>query len=218
MNWAPGTGVSGVLSGFVRLGARWLLCLGVVLGVAGCRTTETTPISPEDRQPYTAVGVQPGDVVRINFPSAPTMSTVQQVQADGTIAMPLGESLQVRGKSAAEIESRVLEVYGPQLVVKAVSVAVESSGFPIFVWGAVLRPGRVQCRQSITVMEALVEAGGAVEGRADLRRVRVVRQRDDGSTRTYVLDLQAALRGREADQFYLRPSDVVHVPERFSFY
>src|SRR5690606_19593901 len=117
-----------------------------------------------------------------------------------------------------QIESELLRLYGDQLVTAKVVVSVESAGFPVFVWGAVLRPGRVQCRESITLLEAISEAGGAAPGRSDLRRVKVVRQREDGTTRTYVLNLSDALKGAEAQQFYLRPSDVIYVPERFSFY
>lgn len=196
--------------------AAVLLAFG--LAGAGCKSSAPTPLSEGDKKPYTLVGVQPGDVVRINFPGAATMNSVAQVQSDGTIALPLGGSLLVRGKSPSDVEKEILKTYGDQLVVKEVSVSLESGGFPVFVSGAVLRQGRVQCRQSMTALEAVVEAGGFLEGRADLRRVKVVRQQDDGTTKTYLLDLRSALRGESGQQFYLRPSDVVYVPERFSFY
>lgn len=201
-------------------GARWwwlgLALMGATL--AGCKSSRTTPLAQEDKQPYTQVGVQPGDTVRITFPAAPSMNTVQQVQSDGSIALPAGGALAVQGRTPAQIEQDLLKAYGEQLVVKEVSVSVDSVGFPVFVSGAVLRPGRVQCRQSITLLEAIVDAGGFAEGRADLRRVKVVRKQTDGTTRTYVLDLQASLRGEAGEPFYLRPADVIYVPERFSFY
>jgi len=200
-------------------GLGCLLMAGWVAVLAGgCGSTKPTPIAGEDRQPYTQVGIQPGDALKITFPAAPTMNTTQQVQSDGTIALPLGGSLEVRGKSPSEVEKVLLETYGAQLVVKEVAVSVESAGFVVYVSGAVLRPGPVRCRKSITVLEAVVEAGGFAEGRANLKNVKVVRQTDGGGTRTFVLDLNAALKGQESQPFYLRPSDVVYVPERFSFY
>jgi protein involved in polysaccharide export with SLBB domain len=186
--------------------------------IAGCGTPKSTPLTPEDRQPYTDVGIQPGDVLRIMFPAAPAENLVQQVQSDGTIALPGGSALRVQGKTAPEVERAILDVYGDKLVVKSVVVTVESVGFPVFVSGAVSRPGRILCKKSITLLEALAEAGGAVEGRADLRRVKVVRQRDDGTTYTYQRNVKAMLTGEDGEQFYLRPSDVVYVPERLSFY
>jgi polysaccharide export outer membrane protein len=185
---------------------------------AGCRSPEPAIPTAEESQRYTAVGIQPGDRLQITFPGAPGMNVMQQVQSDGTIALPMGGSLQVREKSAPEVEKELLAMYGPQLVLKEVVVSVESAGFPVFVSGAVQRPGRVQCRESITVLEAIVEAGGAIEGRADLRRVKIVRQQENGTTQTYEVNLRDSLKGETGQQFYLRPSDVVYVPERFSFY
>lgn len=196
---------------------RWMMGLGLA-ALVGCGSVPTTPTAEDDRKPYERVGVQPGDIVKITFPGAPTMNAAQQVQSDGTMTMLMGGTLQVRGKAPPEIEKAILEAYGAQLVVKEVSVSVESAGFPIFVQGAVLRPGRVICRQSVTVMEAIADAGGFNEGRANLKAVRVVRKSDDGTTKTYVLDLRSALEGKAGEPFYLRPSDVVYVPERFALY
>jgi polysaccharide export outer membrane protein len=191
-------------------------CLG--LGIAGCQSAGTTTLMEQDKVPFTQVGVQPGDTVRITFPAAQTMNSIQQVQSDGTIALPLGGTLLVKDRTSDDIQKILLEKYGSQIVVQEISVSVESAGFPVYVSGAVGRPGRVQCRQSMTVLEAVVEAGGFAEGRADLKNVKVVRQNSDGTTRTYVLDLKKGLKGENSETFYLRPSDVVYVPERFSFY
>ena len=221
LNLTGSRGFAAITSAGTELwrGLGCLLLLGWVGVLAGgCRSTPQTPVASEDRQPYTQVGIQPGDAVKITFPAAQTMNTTQQVQSDGTIALPLGGSLEVRGKSPSEVEKILLETYGSQLVVKEVAVSVESAGFVVYVSGAVLRPGPVRCRKSITVLEAVVEAGGFAEGRANLKNVKVVRQTDGGGTRTFVLDLNAALKGQESQPFYLRPSDVVYVPERFSFY
>ena len=70
----------------------------------------------------------------------------------------------------------------------------------------------------MTVLEAIVAAGGFIEGRADMRNVRIVRLEKDGTTRTIVVNLKAALSGQSTEAVYVRPSDVINVPERFSFY
>ncbi len=213
----PAGAVWGCLGRYLG-GVTLALLMAVVLVGAGCKTAEVSTLTEEDTRPFLAVGVQPGDVLRINFPAAPSMNAVQQVQPDGTIALPLAGTLAVKGKSPAAIEKEVLKAYDAQLVVKEVSISVESIGFSVFVQGAVLRPGKVPCRQSMTVLEAISEAGGFAEGRANLKSIKVVRQQEDQSTRTFVLDLQKTLRGEAAQPFYLRPSDVVYVPERFAFY
>ena len=214
--WQGRSAAGGWTPVFRWIGLAMLTCLG--LGLAGCQSPGTTTFTEEDKVPYTQVGVQPGDTVRMVFPAAQTMNSIQQVQSDGTIALPLGGTLLVKGKTSDDIQKALLEKYGSQIVVQEISVSVESAGFPVYVSGAVGRPGRVQCRQSMTVLEVVVEAGGFAEGRADLKNVKVVRQNKDGTTRTYVLNLKKGLKGETSETFYLRPSDVVYVPERFSFY
>lgn len=214
---SPG-GASADPTGQAGAGLAWLLAAGLAVLGSGCASSTPTMLTEDDRQPYTQAGIQPGDLVKSTFPSAPTMNFERQVQSDGNIALPLGGTLNVKGKSALEVQEELLALYGSQLVVKSISVSVESAGFPVFVSGAVLRPGRVQCNQSVTVLEAIIEAGGFHEGRADLSRVKVVRLRPDGTSQTYLLNLKDTLKGSPGTSFYLRPSDVVYVPERFSFY
>jgi polysaccharide biosynthesis/export protein len=195
-----------------------VLVLVAGISLTGCKSTKTSTLTEDDKRPYISTGALPGDVVRINFPAAPNLSGAPLVQPDGTITLPIGGVLDVREKGPAEIEKMVLDRLGSQLVVKEVSVIVESAGYPIFVSGAVGRAGRQQCNRPITALEALVQAGGFSEGRANLRKVKVVRLNKDGTTRTIILDLKAALTGKPTEPFYLRPSDVMHVPEKFSFY
>lgn len=201
---------------FRWLGLAALTCLG--FGLAGRQSPGTTTFTAEDKVPYTQVGVQPGDTVRITFPAAQTMNSIQQVQSDGTIALPLGGTLLVKGKTSDDIQKALLEKYGSQIVVQEISVSVESAGFPVYVSGAVGRPGRVQCRQSMTVLEVVVEAGGLAEGRADRRIAESGSPepgRDDADLR---FELNKGSKGETSETFYLRPSDAVYVPERFSFY
>lgn len=111
----------------------------------------------------------------------------------------------------------MLKLYEGELIVKEVSVVVESAGMPVFVTGAVLRPGRFVMNRSVTVVEAIMEAGGADVSRANLKRVQVIRQ-EGGLQKTIELNVDTSFRSPTSAPFYLRPSDVVRVPERFVFF
>lgn len=220
VNGGQGRGI-GTAAVLIPKWMRHVLMLGLAVAgciLSGCQSTRPTSLQEDDKKAYVAAGAQPGDTLKINFPGAPNLSTTQTVQPNGTIALPLGGSLEVRDKMTAEIEKMLLAQYGSQLVIKEVTVALESAGFPVFVSGAVLKPGRIQCTRSMTVLEVVVEAGGFIEGRANMKQVRVVRLAKDGTTRTLILDLKSALSGKASESVYVRPSDVINVPERFSFY
>ena len=115
------------------------------------------------------------------------------------------------------MEKQLLELYGPQLQTKEVSVAVESSAFPVYVTGAVLRPGKILSDRPLTALEAIMEAGGFDYSKANLKAVRVLRTRE-GRTDQYTLNLKRVLQGQENQQFQLKPGDIVYVPEKFNLF
>jgi protein involved in polysaccharide export with SLBB domain len=69
----------------------------------------------------------------------------------------------------------------------------------------------------MTALEAIMEAGGFDYEKANLRNVRVIRL-ENGVSKNYTLNLKTALNGEEDKPFYLEPSDIVFVPEKFSWF
>jgi protein involved in polysaccharide export with SLBB domain len=69
----------------------------------------------------------------------------------------------------------------------------------------------------ITALEAVMEAGGFDYTKADLRGVQVIR-REAGNTRNYTLNLKRVMEGKAGEPFYLKPSDIVYVPEKFTWF
>ena len=181
--------------------------------LAGCETVPATPIQPKDRQPYSEISLREGDIIKITFPGAPNRNSTQQVRRDGKIALEHGGEVIAVGKSPAELEKEILKLFEAQLVTKEVVVTVESSAYPVYVSGAVLRPGKMMASHPITVLEAIMEAGGFDEAKARSAAV-VVTRTEQNTVRHYKLDVQAMLEGRSSIRFYLRPEDVVYVPQR----
>lgn len=121
------------------------------------------------------------------------------------------------GQTPSELEKKLLELYSSQLVSKEVTVTVVSSSFSVYVSGAVFKPGKVVSDHPMSALEAVMEAGGFDASKADMQAVRIVRVQD-GSTRTYIVNLKVALEGGPSEPFYLKRSDIVHVPEKFSWF
>lgn len=186
----------------------------VALLLAGCQTPRSTPLKPDDLQPYSAISLREGDVIKIAFPGAPNLNSTQQVRRDGRIVLEHVGEVTAVGKSPAELEKDVLKLYEATLVTKEVLVTVESSAYEVYVGGAVLRPGKIMASRPITVVEVIMEAGGLAEGRAKGSAV-VVTRTEANTVRRYRLDVQAMLEGKSTLRFYLRPSDVVYVPDRW---
>jgi protein involved in polysaccharide export with SLBB domain len=92
-----------------------------------------------------------------------------------------------------------------------------SSAFPVYVTGAVLEPGKVLSDHPITVLEAIMERGGFDYSKANLKSVEVLRQ-EGGVLKSYNLNLKAVMDGKPVEQFFLRPSDIIYVREKFQWF
>lgn len=188
-----------------------------LLWTAGCASKPLPKPSEADAAPFAGTGIQVGDQVKVTFPGAPNLNLAQEIRVDGLLNLGQPGDVKVVGKTPKEVEAELLKIYGPDLVIKEVTVNVASAPFPVFVSGAVLRPGKVLVNRSVTVLEAIMEAGGFDPNRADLKKVQVVRQ-ENGIQKTFVVNVKDTLNYAETHPFHLRPSDIVVVPERFVFF
>jgi polysaccharide export outer membrane protein len=199
----------------VKLGlALWLLALAV-----GCQTQTPLP-SPQGElasAPPEILALREGDILKISFPGSPSLDATQQIRRDGKITLPLVGEVQAAGMTAEALQQSLVKLYAPQLSSKEITVTVTSSTFPVFVTGSVIRPGKIMSDHPITALDAIMEAGGIDYTKANLKAVRVIRHEKD-RVENYTLNLRAVLEGKETKPFYLKPSDIVFVPERFSWF
>jgi len=187
-----------------------LVCV-VVVPFSGCTTT--TRSFQEDWTPYASIKLIEGDVLSITFPGSPDLNTTQQIRRDGKIDLKTVGEFPAAGKTPAELEKEILKLYEKDLVLKEVSVILQSSSYPVFVTGSVMHPGKLMANRPMSTLEAVMEAGGFDNAKANMRRVVVLRN-EEGQLKRYVLDLKSVLDGRSKQLFYLRPSDIVYVPEK----
>src|SRR5271166_4108616 len=185
------------------LATSTLLPLALLLLVSGCQTPPQQKVTSLPETSGNGAGMvasrssgttnsnlivlREGDSVRVSFPGAENLNRVVLIRRDGRVTLPLIGDFEAAGLTPPEMERQLLQLYSPQLQTKEVSVAVESSAFPVYVTGAVLRPGKILSDRPLTALEAIMEAGGFDYSKANLKSVQVIRNR---SSRTdhYVLN------------------------------
>lgn len=185
---------------------------------AASRTAATPPLfaAPAPANPQTLV-LREGDTVHIVFPGAHSLDNLQTIRRDGKITLEMVGEIKAAGSTAPELEQQILKAYGDQLVVKEVSVTVQISVFKVFVTGAVLKPGPIISERVMTPLEAVIEAGIDHE-KANLKKVSVVREHDDGKIEIFPLNLDAVIKGKHTKPFVLQSMDKIYVPEKFSIF
>ena len=192
------------------------ILLGAIL--TGCNGNPGSPMPggalPE---PYRSTTLQPGDVIQIEFPGAQDLGSSIKIPLNGEVNLPFGGSVNAIGKTPAELEAELIDVFGDQLLVKEANVTLVSSTATVYVSGAVLAPGKIPMERPLTVLEAIMEAGGIDNQRAKMDEVYVIRN-NETERQTYRINLKNVFQGDVADPFYLQPFDVVHVTARkFNF-
>lgn len=208
---------------FFTLAARRILfaCLGTFafcLALSSCQNVQpTAPVDAKTlREQATAataaVILAPGDVVKLMFPGAAELTHSQKIRADGKISAPMIGEVHATGKTLASLRSELAGRYKTQLLNSEVIVTLESAGAPVVISGAVNKPGRLVFERPTTVLEAIMEAGGATMG-GNLKKVHVIRVAE-GQHRTQILDLRPALSGAATPAFYVKSGDVIFVPEK----
>ncbi len=223
--------------GFSRL-MQLALGIAVLAAVAGCQTgfSTFTPVTPAVSTPVHPVNpeaapsaatsatnspasytLREGDILKISFPGSPNLNNQQQIRTDGKIQLPLIGEVDAAGLTPDALQKKLMSLYAPQLSPNEVTVEVQSSSFTVYVTGAVLRPGKISSDHPITALEAIMEAGGFDYIKANLKDVEVIRQ-EGSRTKNYRLNLKLVMDGKVSEPFYMKPSDIIYVPEKFSWF
>lgn len=174
---------------------------------------------------------RPGDVIEISVWQEPKLNRQVVVAPDGTIALPLAGRFRAGGVTAQMVENalkeRLKKQYTTDLDVTVSLVAqkpeeyrpetVEKEIDPlIYVTGEVNKPGAFALQMPTTVLQAIALSGG-LSPYAAKKRI-VVRRKIKGFNQTYAFNYYEAEDGEDIEgNIYLKPGDVVVVPERGIF-
>lgn len=172
--------------------------------VAGAKPAPATP-------PY-RIGA--GDVLQVMVWKEPDASAQSiQVRSDGKVTLPFVKELHVEGLTTAEVESVVTERLSRFLRNPEVSVLVrETNRDRVYVIGAVRREGSIPLRSSMTVIQALAEAGGVNEF-AKKKRIYILR--NNGRTQMRIpFNYESAIKGQsKLTSMEVAPGDTIVVPQ-----
>ena len=185
--------------------------------LAGCATESNNAAANAGKEGSDLIILREGDVVKITFPGSASLDTQQQIRRDGKITMPLIGEMDAVGLTPDGLKQKIVELYGSQLASKEVNVSLQTSTFPVFVNGSVVHPGKILSDHPSTALEAVMEAGGFDNNTANMKAVKVSRI-EAGKYKNYQLNLKDILDGKNSQPFYLKPGDIVFVPERFQMF
>lgn len=157
--------------------------------------------------------VGPRDVLDIKVIQDEKLNTRATVGDEGTITMPVIGKVDVNGLSPRQIEQRIKAILEAKALNQAdVSVQIVQFGSkPISVVGAVTHPGSISTSGTMSLIQAITEAGGLAPGYGKV--LYVLRTAQNGLTEQIAVDIDDLLVNGNPDlNLPLEPRDVVNVP------
>ena len=198
-----------------------LCSLACLLLLAACATVpasnEAPPVTPHPEAVANYhIGVD--DQLQVTVWQNPELSVSVPVRPDGKITVPLIGDVQAGGRTPEEVSAAIQEklkayVRDPQVAVIVTQLRSHEYLTRVSVTGAVQHPVSAPYHQGMTVLDAILAAGGVnVYAAAD--DTVLYRKVGDG-TRAYRVRLDKILQsGDLATNYPLQPGDVITVPTR----
>lgn len=159
------------------------------------------------------------DLVQVTVWRNPELGITVPVRPDGKISVPLVGDVEAGGRTPAEvgkdIETRLGDyVRDPQVAVILTELRSHEYLSRVRVTGAVRQPISIPYRQGMTVLDAVLAAGGLTEFAAP-DRSDLYRKTAAGGTSTHPVRLDRILnKGDLSTNFPVAPGDVITVAER----
>jgi polysaccharide biosynthesis/export protein len=195
--------------------------LSLMLALAGCATapgsTQAPTINPE-AQAVSVYHIGVDDQLQVSVWHNPDLSVSVPVRPDGKITVPLIGDVEAGGKTPEEVASEVKDklkafVRDPQVAVILTDLRSHEYLSRVRVTGAVRAPISIPYRQGMTVLDAVLAAGGttpfAAPDHTELYR------KTGAETHSYAIRLDNILqKGELRTNYPVQPGDVITVPQR----
>lgn len=205
----------------MRILGFWMML--ILMALSGCSVQPTPPpggLAEAGGEGGSAqeyfIGVD--DQVQVNVWRNPELSMSMPVRPDGMISLPLIGDVQAGGRKPSDVAAEVRErlshyVRDPNVTVIITELRTHEYISRVRVTGAVQTPTSIAHRQGMTVLDAVLQAGGINEFAAP-NRAKLYRKIGN-ETKVYPVDLGGILQeGKLATNYELQPGDIITVPER----
>lgn len=176
-------------------------------------------ITPGDDPPQLKSRVEsryklvPGDVLEIVYRYTPEFNQTVTVQPDGFLVLEIVGDLKVSGLTLEETRKAIIEKATSRLNDPEITLLLKEFQKPYFVVsGEVTQPGRFEMRENVTVLQAVMIAGG-FKDTAKMSQVLVFRKINDEFAEVKLLNLKKFNRTSDLENdLALESGDIILVP------
>jgi polysaccharide export outer membrane protein len=157
--------------------------------------------------------LHPGDVLDIQYRYTPEFNQTLTVQPDGYISLEIGGDVKVGGRNLQEVRNLILVKARTRLASPELTVILKEFQKPyIVVAGEVNQPGKLELRERLTAIQAVLLAGGLKET-AKSSQILVFRKLNSDTAEVKVLNFKTLKSSSDLENdLTLQPGDMIMVP------
>ena len=153
------------------------------------------------------------DRLSINVWKEPDLTETLPVRSDGKISLPLIGDVEASGRTPRQLEEAIsakLRIYITDPEVTVMVLQINSQKFNIL--GRVAKPGSYLLTTTMTVLDAIAEAGG-FQDFAKQKKIYILREKAGGGETRIAFNYKDVIQGKHPEEnIRLEPHDTVVVP------
>ena len=192
---------------------RLLICVVLLSTVAistyGQQQSPTLGVfGREDRYTLNA-----GDVLDIQYRYTPEFNQTVTIQPDGYISLEIGGDLKVSGKNLTQVRTLILSKAKERMASPELNVILKEFQKPyVVVAGEVAQPGKIEVRERMTAIQAVLMAGGFKDS-AKASQIIVFRKLNADTAEVKTLNFKTLKKTADLENdLTLQPGDMILVP------
>ncbi len=157
--------------------------------------------------------LNPGDVLDIQYRYTPEFNQTVTVQPDGYVSLQIGGDVKVAGRDLTQVRNLILAQVRTRLESPELTVILKEFQKPyVQVAGEVALPGRLEMREKLTAVQAVMMAGGFKDS-AKSSQILVFRKLNADTAEVRSLNFKSLTRTSDLENdLTLQPGDMIYVP------
>lgn len=157
--------------------------------------------------------IGPGDLILVSVWKEPDATQEVTVRSDGKVSLPLVKEVEIAGLSPTDAEKLLSEKFGKLIPGADVTIIVRTiNSRKVYLVGAVRTVGPVNMAASLTVLQAIAQAGGLTDY-AKKKQIYILRH-ENGRQVRLPFNYESVIKGERIEQnVVLQPDDTIVVPQ-----
>ncbi|MGH9929029.1 MAG: polysaccharide biosynthesis/export family protein [Pyrinomonadaceae bacterium] len=157
--------------------------------------------------------LHPGDVLDIQYRYTPEFNQTVTVQPDGFISLEIGGDVKVGGRNLEQVRSVIMTKASARLASPELIVVLKEFQKPyVVVAGEVAQPGKLEMREKLTALQAVLLAGGFKDS-AKSSQILVFRKLNADTAEVRSLNFKTLKRTADLENdLTLQAGDMILVP------